>query len=244
MKELFKLLEGFYSKNKSLVIASVVFQIIYSVLESIVVPFILAGAFNNISNSEKFKIQLIKLVCLWVVIKLIGCVSLHYHKEIDPQISKYMITALIESVFNKYEKDNHITNVSVLIDKIHLIKNNLHDFSYMICAVFLPRFIVMLISCVNFFIINKRLGITIFVCIFAQYFLITRELTTCIDATYDEHQKKDNMYSYIEDLFSNINTVQSTPNGYDFEMNNINNISESVKKHEQKSNKCKRRKDK
>ena len=156
MNELFRILKGFYNQNKSLVISSIFFQILYSIFETIVIPYIIAGTFNNIKNSKEFKYNIIKLIGCWIVIKLVGSISLHFHNQIEPQIAKYIVVTIVNSVFDKYEKENHITNISILIDKIHLIKTNLHDFTYLFCTVFIPRIIVLIISCFNLFRINKE----------------------------------------------------------------------------------------
>ena len=62
MNELIKILAGFFKDNKLLVMSSVGLQIIYSILETIIIPTILAGAFNNINTPEKFGSQLILLI--------------------------------------------------------------------------------------------------------------------------------------------------------------------------------------
>lgn len=238
MYELFKLLEGFFKNNKSLVISSIGFQIIYSVLESIIIPFILADAFNNIGNFEIFRNDLIKLVCLWIVVKTVGSISLHYHSKIEPEISKYIVVTIIEYVFNKYENENHVTNVSLLIDKIHLIKSNLHDFSHLLFTVFTPRIIVLILSCINFFIISPELGLIITFSVIVQYLIITSGHSNCINRTFDEHKTKDKMYEYIEDLFSNISTIQSTIDGYDFEIKNLSTMTSNVKNKENNTLNC------
>ena len=238
MYELFKILKEFFNENKSLVIISISIQIIYSVLEFIIIPFILAGAFNNINNIGKLKIKLLWLVGTWIIVKLIGSLSLHYHNSLEPEISKFIVLKILNSVFTKYEIDNYIPNISVLIDKIHLIKSNLHDFTYLLCTVFIPRIIVLFISCFNFLKINVELGVKIFICIIIQYIFVFLGLDVCVDITCDEHVTKDNMYKHIEDIFSNINTVQSTPNGYDYEYENLNNAANDVKRSENNTCKC------
>jgi ABC-type multidrug transport system fused ATPase/permease subunit len=238
MYELFKILLQFFNENKSLVIMSISIQIIYSVLEFIIIPFILAGAFNNIKNLDKLRDKLLLLVGTWVIIKIVGSLSLHYHNQLEPEIGKYIVMKILESIFTKYEIDNYIPNVSVLIDKIHMIKSNLHDFIYLLCTVFIPRIIVLIISCINFLKINVELGITIFVCIIVQYIFIFLGLEKCVNITCDEHTTKDSMYKHIEDVFSNINTVQSTPNGYETEYKNLDNIACDVKNSENNTCNC------
>ena len=238
MNEIYKILKGFFENNKSLVFSSIGFQILYSILETILIPLVLAGAFNNITSPPKLKKQLLILVGLWIIIKTIGCISLHYHNQIEPEITKYIVMTIMNSVFKKYENENLITNVSKLIDRIHLIKTNLHDFSYLLFTVFIPKIIVLLISCTNILFINLELGLTIIVCIIIQYVFILSGSTKCVNMTCEEHKIKDNMYEHIEDIFSNMRTIQCTNNGYDYEMNNLLNITENVKEKENKTYKC------
>ena len=242
MDETNKLLQEFFKQNKVLVSSTILFQIINALLDSVIVPLLLAGTFNNIDNPEIFKKQLIKLVLSWIIIKIVFSISLHYQNKIDPELSKFIAITIIKSVFKKYEKESKITNLSLLIDKIHLIKNNLHEFSYLICTIFIPRIIVLFINCINIFTINKKIGMIAVLCIISQLFIITRGLDDCTQVTLDEYKNKDIMYEYIEDLFSNINIIQSTSNGYDFEIKNLNNISETVKKGEKDSSDCINRK--
>lgn len=238
MKEIFKLLKEFFNQHKSLVISSIFFQVVYAILESIIIPMIIAGSFNNIQYPEIFKQKLIILVCVWVVIKGIGSVSLYYHKQIEPEISKFIVGTIVKSIFKKYEDNNELTNVSLIIDKIHLIKNNLHDFSYLLFTVFLPRFIVLIINCINFYTINSELATTIVLCVILQYFLISIGVTNCVTNTLDEYKNKDIMYEYIEDVLSNIQTVQCTSDAYDMELDIINEFAQNVKNKEQDTSHC------
>ena len=59
MNEIYNILKGFFKDNKSLVVYSVGFQVLYSILETILIPLVLAGAFNNITSLPKLKKHLI-----------------------------------------------------------------------------------------------------------------------------------------------------------------------------------------
>lgn len=238
MDETYKLIKEFFIHNKSLVILTILSEMTHSILESIVVPLLLANAFNNIDNIVILKEQLIKLVLSWIVIKLAFSISLYYHNQLEPEISKFIMTSIIKSVFLKYENDNKITNLSEFLGKINLIKNNLHEFSYLICTIFIPRSIVLLLNCYNIYNVNKKLGVIVFISVILQLILLTRGLDNCIDVTMNEFKDKDFMYDYIEDIFSNINIIQSTQNGYDHELARLNEITDSVKKSEKDVTGC------
>ena len=82
------------------------------------------------------------------------------------------------------------------------------------------------------------LTLIIIICIIVQYILILTHAKKCINITCIEHKTKNNMYEHIEDIFSNIRTIQSTNNGYDFEMNKLLNIIDDVKSKENDTYGC------
>ena len=238
MYEILRIFKGFFDKNSSLVIISVLLQIFYSIVQTIVIPYVLSGTFNNIGNSDEFKKQLIKLVGSWILIKVIEVVNMHYRNQIEPSISKFITVTVMNSIFDKYENDNHKVDIGLLIDKIHLIKGNLHDFSFLICTVFIPRIIVLFLSCINFFTIDKQLGITVFCCVIIQIISFFLNINTCVNVSLNECKNKDKLYEYIEDLFVNIDTIQSTMNGYEFEAKNLDKFSDNVKDKENATFRC------
>jgi ABC-type multidrug transport system fused ATPase/permease subunit len=63
-------------------------------------------------------------------------------------------------------------------------------------------------------------------------------LNDCVSKSYAENENKDLLFEYIEDLFYNIDTIQLTPNGFEFEIENIVTISYESKNVEQQSLEC------
>ena len=102
--ELIKLILGFLKNNKKIVIFTIFFQVLYASIESIVIPRVISGIINNVNNNEMFKLQLIKLLATWIIIKVVYLISHYYNKQLDPEISHYIILTILKSVFNKYEK--------------------------------------------------------------------------------------------------------------------------------------------
>ena len=238
MDETVKLLSMFFQQHSKLVMTSIGLEVIYSVVDSVIIPLLLADAFNNIQNIEILKMQLIKLVLSWVVIKLVFSFSLYFHNLLQPEISKFITLYITEAVFKKYEQENKITNLSIFLDRINLVKNNIHEFSYLLFTVFIPRTITLIINIFNIFMINKTLGSVVLSLILLQWVIITRNLDSCIEVTADEFMNKDAIYMYIEDLFSNINLIQSTPNGYELEIQKLSELADNVKISEKNVSSC------
>ena len=244
MNEILKLSHGFYLQNKFLVLGTIFFGIACSTIESIVIPNTVAGTFNSLGNNidpknnPAFRSQLIKLIFSWMVIKMFYAILNYFRKKVEPAITQYITVELIRMVFKKYEIENEITNAAILINKVTVIKKNLQDLFYIFCSVFIPRIIVIFLSCLNFYMINKKLGLIIFVCIVVLGLVVSNGLSSCINMTIEEQSNKDDVYDYIEDIFYNINTLQSTPNAFDNEMIELQNITMFSKEREEKSYEC------
>lgn len=242
--EILKLSHGFFLENKGIVLGTIIFGIICSTVESIIIPNTVAGTFNSLgnnvdpSNNPEFKKKLLLLVFSWISIKLAYAISNYFRKKVEPAITQYITVELIKMVFKKYEIENELANAAVVINKVTVIKKNLQDLFYIFCSVFIPRLIVILFSCVNFYIINNKIGIIIFVCLIIQFFIIVSGLTTCIDITFEEQGNKDQVYDYIEDIFYNISTLQSTPNAFENEIRELRKITIFSKEKEEQSYDC------
>lgn len=228
--ELFKLIKGFIYENKQTVFGSVFFSIINSFIESILIPRLIANIFNNISDIETLKPNLTKLVLVWILIKLSFICTNHFRKKIEPEITQYITVKLLNAVFKKYEHENELVNTAVLINKIQLIKTNFQDLLYISCTVFVPRIIVLGLSFINFFFINETLGLIITIGIGLQTLFNLNGLSECIETSFNEMETKDFLYDYIEDILNNIDTIQTIPNGFRTEIENIIRITNETKK--------------
>ena len=160
--ELYKLSVRFFNENKQIMICSIFFAILCSTIESIIIPNTVAETFNSLGNATpdnnpEFKNKLIKLIFSWISIKLVYAISNYFRKKLEPAITQFITLELIKSVFKKYEMENEITNVSVLVSKIQIIKKNMQDLFYILSSIFIPRILVIFIICYNFYTINKEI---------------------------------------------------------------------------------------
>jgi ATP-binding cassette subfamily C protein len=238
MDELKKLGQGFYNENSQLILSSIFMSSLSSTIETVIVPKIIANVFNYIEDIEVFRNQIITLILVWIIIKFVYSLSTYYKRQLEPEMTRYITIDLIKKIFNKYEHENQLTNISTLINRLQLIKRNFQEISYIAFTVFIPRFIVLLISFYTIFMTNKTLGLLVFICITIQLYVSTMNLNQCIDKSFEENENKDVLYEYIEDLFHNINTIELTPNGFEFEIDNILKLSDESKRIEQDSLDC------
>ena len=226
-----KFMYNFYKDNQVIVFMSILAYVIRAGVDTIIFPRFIANVFNSLSSleqQEEFKQSLIMLILLWIVMKIVFVISIYCRKIIEPRITEYIINKLIFAIFEKYEAVNELSNVSLLINKINLIKKNLQELFYLVVSVFIPKIIVLVLSLVNLFFLNQTIGLFVTLSIFFQFFIVYWNYKSCLQTSFEEIQSQDTMYDYFQDVFQNINIVQSTYKGYDIEINNISKLSEDV----------------
>lgn len=236
--ELFKLVKELYNENQELILSTIIFSVLSSTFDSIFIPRMTANIFNSVNDSEKLKKNLIILVGFWIVVKLSYTFTSYYRKQLEPEITKFITLKLIKAVFKKYEQENEMTNVTVLINKINLIKKVFQELSYLMCTVFIPRIIVLLLSFYNIYNINPTMGLIIVICVPIQIVLLTYNVYDCVDKSFEDLENKDELYDHIEDLFYNIDIIQSIPDGFNKELENIIFLLKNSKDKETESLNC------
>lgn len=239
--EMFKFIYNFYEENKVIVLISIITSVIRAGLDSIILPRFMANVFNSLStpdNYDGFRQSLIMLILLWIIMKLIFVTSNYCRKKIEPEITEYIINKLVFAVFQKYEAVNELSDVALLINKIHLIKKNLQELFYLIFTIFIPKFIVMIISLINIFILNHTIGTVIISAIVIQGVVVYLNYNNCLKTSFEEIEHQDKMYEYMQDVFHNINLVQSTYRGYDIELHEITKLTNNVSLRENISLTC------
>ena len=242
--EIFKFMYSFYEENKVIVLTSITASIIRTGLDSIIIPRAMANVFNSLNNNGnnnsyiEFRNALIMLIFIWIIMKLIFVVSNYCRKMIEPKITEYIINKLITAVFQKYEMVNELSDVSLLINKIHLIKKNLQELFFLMFTVFIPKSFILVFSLINVILINQTIGIFILSCILIQCLIVYKNYSYCLNSSFDEIEYQDKMYEYIQDVFHNINIVQSTYKGYELELHEITKLADDVSTKEAVSISC------
>ena len=174
----------------------------------------------------------------WIIIKIIYTISNYLRKNIEPEISQFITIKLLRSIFRKYEEESEIGNVAIILNKIFLIKSTFQDLMYIICSVFIPRTIVLFVSCFSLYSIHPSIGIVTFLCILFHVFVYAINYDKCMEPTCIEIDSKDELYDYVEDIFYNINIVETIPDGFNNELDNIIDVTKISKQKEKNSLDC------
>jgi ABC-type multidrug transport system fused ATPase/permease subunit len=237
-KNISNILKDFYYKNQNIIHTDVIGFIALLYVEMIMLPKTSAKLFIGINDKEKLKNNIYKVIMMWALYQGAYAVSDTLHSKIEPKLTKYFTDLIIKNIFIKYQNTFREIDTTIVFSKISLIRHNLESLIEKFFLMIVPRVIASYIAIFNFYKINKKLGITSFICVSIQLFIIFSNIQKCVNASYDEIESKDNIMNYIEDKFDNIHIISSVANGIDNEVKNCMKQSEIVMDKMNKLNNC------
>jgi len=125
------------------------------------------------------------------------------------------MVSLMKKIFNKYEQKNELANVSVLVNRMQMIKRNILEMTYIFTNVFIPRFCVILIACYSIFMLNKKIGLILIGCLIVQFTTMTMSLNKCVSKSYSQNENKDikpNVILHLKCSMKDLQNHESTTN--------------------------------
>lgn len=224
-------------KYKTFVICAFV-TVLTQVMESVFIPKIMANLFVNIQSTEILKNNIIKLIFIWIFVQGSYSFTSYLNSHIEPSFTKFVTDELMKAIFIRYNKEHAEINTAIIFSKISLICLNIESLVNRLCFALLPNVVGILTIILNLYILNNNIGICTFIVILAQFFILTHDMNTCIDITYDEIEYKDEMMNIIFDKFSNIETISSVKNGIENEIKKCEDVSTNYMKKTIDTNKC------
>ena len=219
-KEINDLLTDFYSKNKNVVQNSLFGSLINFIIDSIIMPRIMAKLFVSINDKKELKNNVIKLMVTWTVNQASHAIADTMRSKLEPSLTKYLTDVIVDNIFIKYQNTNGYINTAIVFSKIGLIRWTIESLVDNILLVIIPRTAIIYITIFNFYTINKKLGLCALFVVTIQLMIVFSSIDKCINIAYDEIEVKDNALEYIEDKISNIHTITSVFNGIKNESKN------------------------
>ena len=203
---------------KSLVTLTIITAIITFVIESVFIPRILAKAFENI-NEDSLRYHFIQLIVCWILYKIFSSANDVCNIYIETTLSEFIHNSLYHQLFVKYENTHEKIQSSVVLDKFHLIEEKLNSLLYRFIISLLPRTISLFIIIFNIFTINPKFGLYS-----SGIMLIAKNLTD------DELNYHDSYIEHVDDIFTNMEIIHSTPKAKQKEEDGLNKMSNEYNK--------------
>ena len=198
----------FYNDNKTIVIKTIFAQFILSLCESIYIPIIVGTIIREISDTEKTRSNMIKLISTFILIKLFYVLSNSFNTHLSADLYKWLVKDITTKIISKYYIDNEEQKVGEVVNRIYVVINTIQEIIMMLCTIFLPKSIVLICNVLNIFRKSKELGTFLCVMISIQLFIVKQSLNSCDEISLNSITKKDDVYNYIEEIILNLPNIR------------------------------------
>ena len=198
----------FYNDNKTIVIKTIFAQFILSLCESIYIPIIVGTIIREISDIEKTRSNMIKLISTFILIKLFYVLSNSFNTHLSADLYKWLVRDITTKIISKYYIDNEEQKVGEVVNRIYVVINTIQEIIMMLCTIFLPKSIVLICNVLNIFRKSKELGTFLCVMISIQLFIVKQSLNSCDEISLKSITKKDDVYNYIEEIILNLPNIR------------------------------------
>jgi len=237
-KEIDKLLIDFYKENKGTLLGSLFCSVFTFTIESLILPKIMAKLVAKIDDKDELKNNIMKLLGTWAVVQVSYSLSEMVNSKIEPLLTKFITDKIINSIFIKYENTHMEINTSIIFTKIILLRTTIDALVDRIYIVLIPRIISIILIVINFFMINKKLGMMTFILILLQFLVIIKNMRKCIKMSFEEVESNEDVIDEIGDKFENIHMISAAMDGIEREMKECKQKSDDMLEQRFKSNEC------
>ena len=143
-------------------------------------------------------------------------ISLYLKDLVEPYLNDFLTNEFVKAVFTEYDVKYKPIEVTIINDKIRVVKNILLDCIYYIISVYLPNLISLILALIRIFFVSIKLGILAFIGIVALCILF---YYLPIPEPYIED--RENLLEILEDTFTNIEYIKTSLFGEERAINDI-----------------------
>lgn len=229
-----KMIFDFMKQEKYLLFIYMVFMMAFP-LELIAQPHFYGKIINNISNNpvsalfSKNKNHLFSLLVIWFTAQILYGSMDMLDGYILPKIQSYVRTNLIQNILDTYKNNYKELEIGDITSKLVKLPNTIRDLTHQIRNYVLPTFVILFISIIYFFTINKKLGgLGLLGCLLFVGVLYLG-LDTCIDKTKMKDRLHNDLQESISDTLNNILPIYSSDT-VDKEMDLLNKKEKKLNK--------------
>jgi ATP-binding cassette, subfamily B, bacterial len=229
-----KMIFDFMKQEKYLIFIYMVFMMAFP-LELIAQPHFYGKIINNISNNpvsalfSKNKNHLFSLLVIWFTAQILYGSMDMLDGYILPKIQSYVRTNLIQNILDTYKNNYKELEIGDITSKLVKLPNTIRDLTHQIRNYVLPTFVILFISIIYFFTINKKLGgLGLLGCLLFVGVLYLG-LDTCIDKTKMKDRLHNDLQESISDTLNNILPIYSSDT-VDKEMDLLNKKEKKLNK--------------
>ena len=167
---------------------------------------------SKVKNSEIFnsiKDQIFILVSLWLIGQVMYGTMDVLDGYIIPRIQSHIRENLIKDIVETFKNDYKELEIGDLISKIVKLPFTIRDLAHQMKNYILPTGIILIISMIYFFYINRNLGLIALCGIFIFIIVLLKRSGECIEKTSLKDEMHNELHEEISDTLNNLLPIYS-----------------------------------
>ena len=210
-----KMIKNFLIEEKYLILIYIFFMAAFP-LELIAQPHFYGKIINNISNNPVSKLfsenknHFFSLLVIWFTAQILYGSMDMLDGYMLPKIQTYVRTNVIENILDTYKHNYKELEIGDITAKLVKLPNTIRDLTHQVRNYVLPTFVILFISIIYFFTINKKLGFLGLIGCLLFVTVLYLGLETCIDKTKMKDRLHNDLQESISDTLNNILPIYSS----------------------------------
>ena len=210
-----KMIQNFLLEEKYLILIYIFFMAAFP-LELIAQPHFYGKIINNISNNPVSKLfsenknHFFSLLVIWFTAQILYGSMDMLDGYMLPKIQTYVRTNVIENILDTYKHNYKELEIGDITAKLVKLPNTIRDLTHQVRNYVLPTFVILFISIIYFFTINKKLGFLGLIGCLLFVTVLYLGLETCIDKTKMKDRLHNDLQESISDTLNNILPIYSS----------------------------------
>ena len=201
-----KLILEFLKDNKGYLVAYLLFMLAYPIT-SLILPKYYGEMIEDLRENKepKFKLVLLLLAITNAMYLIMDRIDTVFIPKLQAHIRSNIVKVILENFEDKFEEQE----LGVLISKIVKLPLVVRDLVRSIRNYIVPITIVLFFIIIRFMIIDKKLGISVFIGIISSIIVLTPIFLRCLKISTEMDESTDHIHEDISELFENMMDIYS-----------------------------------
>lgn len=212
----FQLAVEFMKQNAGIITAAVLMNTLAYVIQSVVIPRLLAAIFNSMKEPDILKRNLVRFLVTFALEKMVLLIGLYLNSLISPRLVQFMNDKFSESVTHKFIATHKPIDVGIILSRVQGMVDGFQDVMRYAFQEFMPLAISLVVTLVSILSTNFKLGVlstASIALLLALLYLLRRAGSSVPEA--------DRVALAMEDTFNSMEFVTSAPCGIEQSRENI-----------------------
>lgn len=204
-----EIIKDFINNNLSMIIPYILVICIMLPLESVAFSKSNYRIIDSLKNGdlEMIKEPIIWICVIYIVGKLLAMIQEYYLLKINSKLNNIIREKLFEAYITRYSKKYEEVDISRIISKLNLLPKMYEEMIYDFLHTIMPYGITILVLCIYFFFIDKKLGIYLCISVLILFVIIIFFAKKCVMRELEKFMMYNDLNDSIQDKMFNIESI-------------------------------------